>query len=221
MKNRKPWVFLSLGALLLIGNSLFDWSEHLANQKALAIIEDALEHNFALALLIYGVFTVVGCVVLALPGVTFALAAGVLFGPVWGTLVCWSAATMGACLSFVVGRYFLKDALKPKLEKNSHLNRLLFEGAEQRDVLLLAITRLVPLFPYNLQNFAYGITDIKFLPYALYSAIFLLPGTAAYTVGAAGVSRPEERLYYLTFAGALLALVLIASWILKKKVVKE
>ncbi|EHL07044.1 SNARE-like domain protein [Desulfitobacterium hafniense DP7] len=220
MKNRKPWLFLGLVVLVLIGNSIFGWSDYLANQETLPVMRRALEDNFALALLLYGVLTVAGCVLLALPGVTFAIVAGVLFGPVWGTLACWLAVTLGACLSFLAGRYFLKDTLKPQLEKNSYLNRLLFAGAGQRDVFLLAITRLVPLFPYNLQNFAYGITDIRFLPYALYSALFMLPGTAAYTVGAAGVASPERRGLYLMIAGALLALVLTLSFILKKKGVK-
>lgn len=221
MRNRKLWIFLGLAALVSIGNSIFGWSEYLANQGDLPIIRRALADNLVLALLIYGALTVAGCVLLALPGVTFAIAAGLLFGPVWGTLACWLAVTLGACLSFLVGRYFLKDALKPKLAKNSYLNRLLFAGAEQSDVFLLAITRLVPLFPYNLQNFAYGITDIRFLPYALYSALFMLPGTAAYTVGAAGMVNPEKRVPYLMFAGTLLAAVLIISALLKKKGVRE
>lgn len=221
MRNRRFWAFLGLVVLVLISDSIFGWSEYLTNQEALPAMHFALEHNIAIALLLYGVLTVIGCVLLALPGVTFAIAAGVLFGPVWGTLACWLAVTLGASLSFLVGRYFLKDALKPKLEKNRYLNRLLFEGVGQSDVFLLAITRLVPLFPYNLQNFAYGITDIRFLPYALYSALFMLPGTAAYTVGAAGVASPDRRGPYLIFAGALLAMVLVTSFILKKKVVKE
>lgn len=221
MNNRKPWLFLGLVVLVLIGNSIFGWSDYLANQETLPVMRRALEDNFALALLLYGVLTMAGCVLLALPGVTFAIVAGVLFGPVWGTLACWLAVTLGACLSFLAGRCFLKDALKPRLAKNSYLNRLLFAGAGQKDVFLLAITRLVPLFPYNLQNFAYGITDIRFLPYALYSALFMLPGTAAYTVGAAGVASPERRGPYLMVAGVLLAVVLTLSFILKKKGVKE
>ncbi|BDF72557.1 TVP38/TMEM64 family protein [Oscillospiraceae bacterium] len=221
MKDKKLWIFLALVVLVLLCGHAFGWSDYLKRPEALPAMRRALEENLALALLLYGALTVAGCVLLALPGVTFAIAAGLLFGPLWGTLACWLSVTLGACLSFVVGRYFLKDALKPKLEKNRYLNRVLFEGAGRSDVFLLAITRLVPLFPYNLQNFAYGITDIRFAPYALYSAIFMLPGTAAYTVGAAGVASPEKRGPYLLFAGALLAAVLVVSFVLKKKVVRE
>ena len=221
MKSKKLWTFLALAVIVLICNHAFGWSDYLTSPETLPAMQQTLKENLALALLLYGVLTVAGCVLLALPGVTFAIAAGLLFGPIWGTLACWLAVIVGACLSFVVGRYFLKDALKPKLEKNRYLNRLLFEGAGRSDLFLLAITRLVPLFPYNLQNFAYGITDICFAPYALYSALFMLPGTAAYTVGAAGVASPEKRGPYLLFAGALLAAVLLVSFVLKEKVVRE
>lgn len=221
VKHKKVWVFLALAVLVLICDRAFGWSGRLTNPEALPALRRAMEENFVLAMLLYGAITVAGCVLLALPGVTFALAAGVLFGPVWGTLACWLSVSLGACLSFFVGRYFLKDALKPKLERSAYLRRLLFEGAGRSDMFLLAVTRLVPLFPYNLQNFAYGITDIKFLPYALYSAIFMLPGTAAYTVGAAGILDPKKRLPYLVCAGVLLAGVLVVSWRLKKRVVEK
>lgn len=220
MKHKKVWIFLALAALTLLCNHVFGWSDSLMKPESLSVLRRTMEENFTLALLLYGALTVAGCVLLALPGVTFALAAGVLFGPVWGTLICWLSVSLGACLSFLVGRYFLKDTLKPKLERNVYLKRLLFDGAGRSDVFLLAVTRLVPIFPYNLQNFAYGITDLKFLPYALYSALFMLPGTAAYTVGAAGVLDPEKRLPYLVCAGVLLAGVLAVSWRLKKRVVE-
>ena len=119
--------------------------------------------------------------------------------------------------SFLVGRYFLKDALKPKLAKSKALNALLFEGAHKSDVYLLAITRLIPVFPFNLQNFAYGITDIKFIPYAVYSALFILPGTAVYTVGAAGIVDAQNRVLCLVVAVVLFAASFAVAYVLKKK----
>lgn len=220
MKNRKLWIFVALAVLVLVFNHIFGWSGALSSPEAMPALRHLLVENRGLAVGLYMLITVAGCVLLALPGVTFAIAAGLLFGPVWGTLACSSATTVGACLSFLVGRYFLKDALKPRLEKNTYLRRVLFEGAGHSDVFLLAVTRLVPLFPYNLQNFAYGITDIPFRPYALYSALFMLPGTATYTVGAAGILNPEKRLPYLLCAGLLLILVLTVSWRLKRSVVE-
>ena len=68
-------------------------------------------------------------------------------------------------------------------------------------IVLLMITWLVPLFPYNLQNFAYGITGIGLWPYTLYTAIFLTPGVAFFTLGAAGLGDAENRRFYLILAG--------------------
>jgi uncharacterized membrane protein YdjX (TVP38/TMEM64 family) len=135
--------------------------------------------------------------------VTFALVAGLLFGPVAGTLLCLVAATLGAALAFLAGRYFLKDAAKPWVEKNRHLKRLLFDDIERSGVILLMITRLLPLFPYNLQNFAYGLTDIGFWPYTFYTFVFLSPGVAFFTIGAAGIAVRENRWTYFLVAGLL------------------
>ena len=61
----------------------------------------------------------------------------------------------------------------------------------------------VPVFPFNLQNFAYGITDIRFSTYAIGSLIFMLPGTAMYAVGTAGLADKENRLFYIGIAVVL------------------
>lgn len=217
MKNAKLWVFAAVAVALLALNAAFGWSDALLGDGAIEALREAVLDRPVLAGLAYVALSVAGCVALALPGVVFALVAGAVFGALWGTLLCWAAVTAGACVAFAVGRYFLKDALKPKLEKSKALNRLLFEGAGKSDVYLLAVTRLVPVFPYNLQNFAYGVTDIRFVPYAAYSALFILPGTAVYTVAAAGLVDPENRLACFALAVALLAVTLVAAYVLKKR----
>lgn len=221
MKNKRLWCFAGLIVLVLVLNHVFGWSAILTNPETLPLLRTVLDNHFALAILLYVLITTIACVLLALPGITFAIAAGLLFGPLWGTLGCALGATLGACLSFLVGRYFLKDAIKPKLEGNRLLNRLLFQGAGKSDLFLLMLTRLVPIFPYNLQNFAYGITDIRFSHYAIYSALFMLPGTAIYTVGAAGLADSEHRIPYLLFAGGLFVTVMGISAILKKFVLHD
>ena len=217
MKSAKPWIFAGVVVALIVANFLFDWSGWIARGELQATIEAMLDKNFPLACVVYCVLSMVGSVVLALPGVLFAIAAGAIFGPWLGTLLCWLSMSVGAWASFLVGRYFLKDALKPRLAKSKALNNLLFEGAHKSDVYLLAITRLIPVFPFNLQNFAYGITDIKFIPYAVYSALFILPGTAVYTIGAAGIVDEENRMMCLVIAVVLFGISFAIAYILKKK----
>src|SRR5699024_2008145 len=122
---------------------------------------------------------------------------GVLFGPVLGTIYCLAAATLGAMAAFLAGRYFLKDSIKPAISRNPQLKKWLFDSAGNRTLVVLMVTRLVPLFPYNLQNFAYGITDISFWQYSFWSFVFMFPGTAMYTFGAAGLADGTRRGLYL------------------------
>lgn len=215
MRNARLWGFVGVAIALFVLNMVFGWSDALSGTDAMAAMRALFEENALVAGLVYVLVSSVACVVLMMPGFVFALVAGALFGPVWGTLLCWVAVTTGALVAFVAGRFFLKDAVKPLLAKSPALNRLLFEGAHKSDLYLLAVTRLVPVFPYNLQNFAYGITDVSFGHYALYSAAFLFPGTAAYTVAAAGFVDEGQRLVCFAVAAVLLAVTLVAARALK------
>ena len=212
MKNKKLWIFGGIILLIVILNHIFDWSSYISTTENLEFMKRIVQNNLPLAILLYMVLTVVGCVVLALPGVTFAILAGLLFGPVIGTICCSMATTIGAVLAFIAGRFFLKDSIGPVVAKNRILKKWLF---------VLMITRLVPVFPFNLQNFAYGITDIRFSTYAIGSLIFMLPGTAMYTVGIAGLADKENRLLYIGIAVVLAVVVTIIGMILKKRYLKD
>lgn len=201
---------------MLILNRCFGWSEYLSKSENLVFLSDMIEENFILAAFIYMGITVAACVVLALPGVTFAIVAGVIFGPWWGTLLCLAATTIGAIIAFLTGRFFLRDSIKPMVEKNALLKRILFDDAGRSDIVLLAITRLVPLFPYNIQNFAYGITDISLTHYSIYTFLFMMPGVALYTIGTAGLTSDENKGLYLGIAAVLLIIVLILGWYIRK-----
>jgi len=173
------------------------------------------------AMMIYILATSFCCVVLAMPGAFFAVIAGILFEPFTGTVLCVIAATLGAVLAFLAGRYFLRDSVRPMIEKNSLLKKFLIDDVQHSGVILLMVTRLVPLFPYNLQNFAYGLTDIKLLPYTLYTFVFIAPGSAVFTLGAAGIGDSERRSLYLFIAVSVAVIVTIAGVILHKKFIRR
>lgn len=221
MKSKKLWIFIGIIILILILNYTFGWSSYLSDIDNLRFLEELVEENLMQAALIYMVLTVVGCVLLALPGVTFAIIAGLLFGPVLGTVFCSLATTVGAMFAFLAGRFFLKDSVKPMVMKNKYLKKWLFDESGTNEIFVLMITRLVPLFPYNLQNFAYGITDIRFSTYSICSLIFMLPGTAMYTVGTAGLADKENRVLYIGIAIVLAIVVIGIGTFLKKRYVQE
>lgn len=84
-------------------------------------------------------------------------------------------------------------------------------------VLYILITRIVPLFPYNLQNFAYGITDIPLIPYTLYTFLFMMPGVALFTVGTVGLTAEEVQAGYIMLSIVLLGVVLLLGRRVKKR----
>jgi uncharacterized membrane protein YdjX (TVP38/TMEM64 family) len=126
--------------------------------------------------------------VLFMPGSVLTLAGGALFGPVLGTLYNLIGATSGALLAFLVARYLASDWVQAKIGGDSGgRTSQLFKGVEAEGWRFVAFTRLVPLFPFNLLNYALGLTRIPLLEYLFSTFVFMLPGALAYTyLGYAG-----------------------------------
>lgn len=213
----KTSLFIAIIVLVILLNNHYGWSDYISDTKNLDFIKQMVKDNILLAMSIYMILTIVGCVVLAIPGVTFAVFAGILFGPVLGIFACLIATTLGAAMAFLVGRFFLKDMIKPMLEKNKILKKLLFSDNDKSDLIILMITRMVPIFPYNLQNFAYGITDIGFWKYTIYTFIFMFPGVSFFTIGSAGLTAGANKWKYFIIAGVLAIVVTIAGIIIQRK----
>ncbi len=217
-KYIKLIIFIALVIIILILNHNYKLYEKINNLDNFKFM---INENIIKASIIYIIITAIGSSVLALPGVTFALFSGILFGPILGIILCSISATMSASISFIISRFFLKDSVKPLVEKNKYLNKILFEDGNKNAIILLMITRLVPLFPYNIQNFAYGITDISFTLYTIYTFIFMLPGISLFTIASAGIISKENRILYFLISGIIFVFVLTISIYLKKKYVNN
>lgn len=146
--------------------------------------------------------------VLFLPGSVITLAGGALFGPVLGTLYNLTGATLGATLAFLIARYLAADTVE---QKSAGRLKQLKQGVENEGWRFIAFVRLVPLFPFNLLNYALGLTRIKLSHYIVASYICMLPGGFAYTyLGYAGreaVAGSEGLIQKGVLALALLATV--------------
>lgn len=200
-------------------NQYYGWSDFFKGDDWYGRLQTLVQTNFLEAALIYIAVMVVASVVLAVPGVTFAIIAGAIFGPWWGTLLCTLSATIGAIAAFIVGRFFLQDGLRDQIAKNQYIRKLLFDENTKNEMMVLMITRLVPVFPYNLQNFAYGITDISLLKYSIGTFFFMIPGTAMYTIGTYAVTGAGNKLLYIGLTAAIVVCVLAVSKVLRKKYV--
>ena len=154
-------------------------------------------------MLIYALGTV-----LFFPGSLITLAGGALFGPIWGTLYNLTGATLGATLAFLIARYLAGDWVE---QKTAGRLRQLKEGVEAEGWRFVAFVRLVPLFPFNVLNYALGLTRIRLFHYVVASWLCMLPGALAYTwLGYAGreaLSGSEGMIQKGLLALALLALV--------------
>jgi uncharacterized membrane protein YdjX (TVP38/TMEM64 family)/rhodanese-related sulfurtransferase len=142
-------------------------------------VQDAGAWAPLLFILIYAV-----AAVLFLPGSVLTLAGGALFGPLLGTLYNLTGATLGALLAFLVARYLASDWVAAR--SGGRLKQLI-HGVEAEGWRFVAFVRLVPLFPFNLLNYALGLTRIRLSHYLLATAVCMLPGAIAYTyLGYAG-----------------------------------
>ncbi|MFV0425029.1 MAG: TVP38/TMEM64 family protein [Bacilli bacterium] len=157
--------------------------------------------------------------VFMLPASIFTIIAGITFGPIIGALVALSGATVGACVSFLIARYVARDLIISKFEDNPIFKKV-EKGVEENGVSFLILTRLVPVFPYNIQNYAYGLTKIRFTTYAFITAICMAPGAFIYAFMAGEIVKNGvsiKLLIQFSVAGIILFVVsLIPKYIAKK-----
>jgi len=160
----------------------------------------------ALAPLIYILLYTVAPV-LFLPGLPITVAGGILFGPVWGVIYTIIGATLGACASFLVARYMARDWIMSKLR--SPRWKRLDDGVARHGWKIVAFTRLIPAFPFNLLNYAFGLTSIRFFHYAAASFVFMLPGCIAFIVFASSIPQLIKGKISTEFVAGLFLVVIV------------
>lgn len=121
-------------------------------------------------------------VILALPGSAITIAGGALFGSVWGVVLVSIASTIGGSIAFLISRYLARDFIVRKFSQNEKFNKL-DHLTKEHGAIIVAITRLVPLFPFNFLNYGFGLTGVRFWTYVFWSWLCMLPGTVLYVVG--------------------------------------
>jgi uncharacterized membrane protein YdjX (TVP38/TMEM64 family) len=195
-------VMIPVAKVLGIGEyigSLRDWIQSLGSLGPVVFV------------LLYTVATVA-----ALPGVALTLVAGALFGSVKGVIIVSIASTLGASLSFLVGRYFAREAVAGWLSDKEKFQKL-DQLTEQQGAAIVAITRLVPIFPFNLLNYGFGLTKVPFWTYVFWSWLCMLPGTVFYVVGTDVVTKAVvEGKVPWTLVAALVATAAILTVIVRQ-----
>ena len=160
-------------------------------------------------LVFIGIYAV--AVVAAIPGSAITILAGALFGSLLGVVLVSVAATFGATLAFLISRYFARETVTHWLSRSEMFSRL-DAMTERHGAVIVAITRLVPLFPFNLLNYGFGLTRVRLGTYVFWSWLCMLPGTVLYVVGSDAVftALAESKVPWGHVAVAAAAIVLIA-----------
>ena len=154
-----------------------------------------------------------------LPGSPVTVLAGFVFGPLWGVFYASIASIISVSVAFLIARYVARDLVEGWVKDNAQFRKI-DEQVEEQGWRIVMFTRLVPIFPFNLQNYAYGLTSIRFSTYVLVSALFMLPGTAVFVqLGGAFVSGEGniwKTLLYLGIAGVFMLLLSLIPRFLQK-----
>ncbi len=178
---------------------------------------------------VVGVFIFIGVYVLATvllaPGSILTIGAGFAFGLWKGFLAVSVGATLGASLAFLIGRFIARDKVEAIARRNETFreidNAIGEEGAK-----LIFLLRLSPVIPFNLSNYFYGLTAVRFWPYALASWIGMMPGAFLYVyigtagraavLAAAGGEAIKRGWQYWTFLSVgLAATIAVTFWVTK------
>ena len=183
--SRRPWLrpllLLAVVAVLLVLARVLGLGEMLGE------LQDWIEGLGPVGPVVFlGLYIL--AVVAAIPGAAITLAAGALFGTVLGVIVVSAGSTVGATLAFLIARYFARDAVgqwASRNEKFARLDRL----TERHGAVIVAVTRLVPLFPFNLLNYGFGLTRVRLWTYVFWSWLCMLPATVVYVAGADVLTR--------------------------------
>lgn len=216
-KYRKVLTFTMIITIGLYLNKKCQLTSYFTDCSNVEVIIDYVEDNYLLSTFLYLIFTIVGSSILILPGVTFAIVASGLFGPWIGSLYCLIGTTIGAVISFLLSRYLLKDFISELVKKNDKLYNMISQVNSQREITILMITRLLPIFPFNLQNFAYGITNISIVRYAIGTFLFMIPGIVVFSIGTEGIINGKERVSMFLVLSLMISLMsIIAVYVYKK-----
>lgn len=113
-----------------------------------------------------------------LPGSILTLGAGVMFGVVQGSIYVFTGATLGATLAFLIGRYGARGWISKRIEGNQKF-KAIDHAVGQEGFKIVLLTRLSPVFPFNLLNYALGVTQVSLRDY-FFGSIGMIPGTIMY-----------------------------------------
>ncbi len=211
-----------LAVLIVIVIALFLAMRFLPVQQWLRSFSDWVAQMGVAGILIFIVVYAVATVLMA-PGSILTIGAGFAFGLWKGFLAVSAGATLGASLAFLVARFIAREKIEAIAQRNEKF-RNIDSAIGRQGAKLIFLLRLSPVIPFNLSNYFYGLTAVKFWPYVLASWIGMIPGTLLYvyigTAGKAAVAATaggeavKHGWQYWTFLGVgFAATIIVTIWV--------
>jgi uncharacterized membrane protein YdjX (TVP38/TMEM64 family) len=166
-------VLLGLGLAIGLTIAFQHFNLQTLLQNALLWVKNLGSTGIIAFIVIYNLATV-----LFIPGSLLTLGGGALYGVFWGSVYVLIAAVLGATLAFLIGRYFARNWVSQQLQGHPKFQAI--DAAVAREGLkLVLLTRLSPVFPFNLLNYAFGVTCVSLKDYVL-GSVGMIPGTVMY-----------------------------------------
>ncbi len=201
--KKRVIIFILLIILIIVSVKFFHVKDYLTEENLRKLIDSSGIWAPLIFIAIYSLAPV-----LFLPGIPFALIAGAAFGPIKGVIYADIGATIGASLSFLLARYFLRKWVEEKI-RGTNFEKLDIK-VKKNGWKVVAFTRLIPLFPYNMLNYFFGITEVKFLHYLLATLFFMIPGCIGYVVFGSSIFDVLKGKFTLKFYIGLGFIILIS-----------
>ncbi|MGB5592751.1 MAG: TVP38/TMEM64 family protein [Crocosphaera sp.] len=221
-KKIKPKLLLKFGLIVLfIAIVIIAFSKLNINEA----LQNVLQWIDGLGTIGYLVFIVVYILsaVFLISGAVLTLGAGVIFNVVKGSILVSIASTLGATIAFLVGRYVARGWVSKQIEKYPKFQAV-DQAVAKEGWKIVGLTRLSPVFPFVILNYAFGITQVSLRDYVVASWIGMMPGTIMYvyigsligniaTLGAGG--REKTPLEWGLYIVGLIATVLVSIYVTK------
>jgi uncharacterized membrane protein YdjX (TVP38/TMEM64 family) len=183
--SRQISLLLCLVALFFLRSAIPAWADIIPpddefNFNPQGLIKNALTWVESLgtmgAIAFIGIYIV--STVAFLPGSILTLGAGVLFGVWLGAICVFIGATLGATAAFLIGRYVARDWIAKKIAGNDQF-KAIDRAVGKEGLKIVTLTRLSPVFPFNLLNYAFGLTGVSIQDYVI-GSLGMIPGTIMY-----------------------------------------
>jgi uncharacterized membrane protein YdjX (TVP38/TMEM64 family) len=185
-------------------------------REGLAAVQATLADLGPWGVVIFEVLFVL-CVVAMVPGSALSITAGLTYG-LWGAPLAIAGATIGGAIAFLIARHFAHDRVAAWLLVHPHMEAVA-EAVDEEGWRVVALVRLSPLLPFNMQNYLFGLTNIPFGQYVLATVLSIAPGTAfdVYLGSLGNLSISDHSPTEWTIVGAGVAATAVLVWLVARK----